>query len=66
MLRSLLNQLILAIFTWFLCGVSVYALQTDLLNDPKIVKALQEDEITIVKIEKILTDVNVSKTKQGY
>ncbi|MDR2034812.1 MAG: hypothetical protein LBP89_09360, partial [Helicobacteraceae bacterium] len=49
-----------------LTNLSAFAVETDLLNDPKIVKALQEDEITIVKIEKILTDVNVSKTKQGY
>jgi hypothetical protein len=44
----------------------LYALETNLLNDPKIIKALQEDEIEIVKVEKVYTDVNVSKNKKNY
>jgi hypothetical protein len=46
--------------------LSAYAIETDLLSDPQIVKAFKEDGIEIVKIEKILTDVNISKNKRGY
>jgi hypothetical protein len=65
-LQSLLNKLALISFVWFLCGASIYALETNLLSDPKIVQALQEDEIEITKVEKIYTDVNISKSKKNY
>jgi hypothetical protein len=59
-------RLALISIAFLLTTLSAYAIETDLLSDPQIVKAFKEDGIEIVKIEKILTDVNISKNKKGY
>jgi hypothetical protein len=61
-----LHKLALAIVACLLCVNALCAVESDLLNDPEIAKTFKEDAIEIVKIEKILADINITKNKKGY
>jgi hypothetical protein len=63
------NFLKTALIVGFFLVAPITALAFDLqeaLSDANLTRALEEDGITIVKVEKVLTDVNISNKKRNY